>query len=103
MKKIGFPVLSIKKYGGDIYTDRVKEILKADFEVETIEIKAKYFGNHRYLKFVEFLYNLCRLGGRKDLAVRVFYSTISFLFDRTKGKNLSLFFHIVFSGFPAVS
>lgn len=103
MKTIGFPTISIKKYGGNIYTDRVKEALKGDFDVETIAITAKHLGNHRYLKFIEFFYNLCKLKGEKNLWIRDFYSTISMSFDKTKGKNMALLFHIDFSGFPVIS
>lgn len=102
MKNIGFLNISTKKYGGDIYFDRVKEILSSDFNIETIKIEAKYFGNRRYLKFVEFFYRLCGVSGRKDLWIRDFYSTISMLFDKTKGKNMALLFHIDFSGFPII-
>lgn len=103
MKTIGFPTLSIKKYGGDLYTDRVKEALKYDFDVEIIPISAKHFRKHRYLKFLEFFNNLCRLQGGKDLWIRDFYSTISMLFDKTRGKNMALLFHIDFSGLPIAS
>jgi len=103
MKTIGFPTISIKKYGGDIYTDRVKEALGTSFNVETIGITAKHLGRHRYLKFIEFFYNLCKLKGEKNLWIRDFYSTISMPFDKTKGKNMALIFHIDFSGFPVIS
>ena len=100
MKTIGFPTIFLKKYGGDIYTDFVKDTLTAGFHVETIQIAARRMGNHRYFKFIEFFYNLFKLSGRKDLWIRDFYSTISLLFDKTRGKNMALIFHVDFSGFP---
>ena len=104
MKTIGFPMLSIKKYGGDMYITRVKDILMQEgFDVETIEIKAKYLGRYRFLKFAEFFYRLCNLRGGKNLWIRDFYSTISLLFDRTRGKNISVIFHIDFSVLPLIA
>jgi ubiquinone biosynthesis O-methyltransferase len=102
MKNIGFPVISTKNYGGDVYIRRVAQTLEASFNVEKIEIIAKHLGSHRYLKFFEFFYNLCKLKGEKDLWIRDFYSCISKLFDKTKGQNMALLFHLDFSGFPVL-
>lgn len=103
MKTIAFPILSVRKYGGDKYIGCAQQALKADFNVETIDIRAKYFGERRYLKFIELFYNLFKLKGKKDIWIRDFYSAVTLDKKRTAGKNIVIIFHIDFLKFPLLS
>lgn len=101
MNTIGWIQIYSKKYGGVIYNQKVREALAKYFDLELINLEARYFKN-KYLKIPESFVYLLKLKGKKDLWIRDFYSTITLPFDRTKGKNLVIVHHIDFSGFPLI-
>lgn len=102
-KKIGWPEISLKRRGGVIHRAYVRDALSKDFDLELVNLEAKYLKRFRYLKFLEsFLYYLL-LKGEKDLWVRDFYSTVAFNPKRMKGKNLVWIHHLDFSGHPLIS
>lgn len=93
MKKIGVIEIYSKRYGGVVYTQQVKKALSAEFDLEQVNLEAKFFKERRYLKFLESFYYLLKLKGEKDIWIRDFYSILSLSKRRTKGKNLALIFH----------
>ncbi len=103
MKSVGFIQIFLKRYGGVIYRKQVIDALSENFNIEQINLEAKVFKNNRYLKMPESLFYLLNLKGNKDLWIRDFYSTVALRKKNTEGKNLSLIFHIDFSGFPFIS
>lgn len=94
MKKIGVIEIHSKRYGGVVYTQQVKNVLSAEFNLEQASSEAQVFKKNRYLKFLESFYRLFTLKGEKDVWIRDFYSVLSLSKKRTKGKNLALIFHI---------
>jgi len=86
-----------------LYNQQAKKVLSKYFDLELVNLEARYFKKFRYLKLPESFYYLLKLKGKKDLWIRDFYSTITLSFDKTKGKNLAVIFHIDFSGFPILS
>lgn len=103
MKKIGWIQVFSKKYGGVMFAEESRDILSKHFDLELVDLEARFFKQFRYLKLPESLFYLLRLGGKKDLWIRDFYSTLTLPFDRTKGKNVVVVFHIDFSQFPRLS
>lgn len=103
MKKIGLPQIFFKRQGGVVYRKMVIETLSGHFDVESMDFSSKIFKKIRYLRIPESLIYLLNLKGKKDLWIRDFYSTITLRKNRTIGKNLSLIFHVDFSGFPLLS
>lgn len=99
IKKIGWVKITSKRYGGVIYGEKVREILSENFDVELINIDSKYF-KRGYFKGPEILFNLLKLKGKKDLWIRDLYTLITLGFDRTRGKNLAMVYHIDFSASP---
>jgi glycosyltransferase involved in cell wall biosynthesis len=102
-KKIGWPEISLKRYGGVIHREYVRNALSKDFDVEFINLESKYLKRFRYLKMFESFFYYIMLKGEKDLWVRDFYSTVAFNKNRTKGKNLVWIHHLDFSGYPLIS
>jgi len=94
MKKIGVIEIYSKRYGGVVYTQKVKKALSRDFDLEEVNLEAKFFRKRRYLKFFESFYYLFKLKGEKDFWIRDFYSTVTLNKKKTKGKNLTLIFHV---------
>ncbi len=103
MKKIKWIEISSKRYGGVLYNQQARKVLSKHFDLELINLEAKYLKKIRYLKIPESFIYLLRLKGKKDLWVRDFYSTITLPLDKTKGKNLVLIHHLDFSGFPLIA
>jgi len=103
MKKIGIIEIYLKRNGGVVYTQQVKEVLFPKFDLEQINLEAKFFKKKRYLKYLESFYYILKLRGEKNLWIRDFYSTLLLSKKRTKGKNLAIIFHIDFLKFPLFS
>jgi len=103
MKKIGIIQISSKRYGGIVYNKWIKNALSGNFEVDFVGVEPKYFKDLRYLKIPELLICLSRLKGERDLWIRDFYSILTLPFDKTKGKNLAVLYHVDFSGFPLIA
>jgi len=95
--------ISKKKYGGVIYNQQAIDALSKHFDLESVNLEARYFKKFRYLKLPESFYYLLKLKGKADLWIRDFYSTVTLPFDKTKGKNVAVIFHVDFSGFPFLS
>lgn len=103
MKKIGIIEIYSKRYGGIIYTQQVKEVLSKEFNLESVNLEAKFFKKRRYLKFLESFYYILKLRGEKNIWIRDFYSTLLLSKKRTKGKNLTIAFHIDFLKMPTLA
>ncbi len=101
--KIGWPEISLKRYGGVIHREYVRNALSKDFDLEFFNLEAKYLKRFRYLKFLESFFYYLTLKGEKDLWVRDFYSTVALNKKKTKGKNLVWIHHLDFSGYPIIS
>lgn len=102
-KKIGWIRISSKRYGGIIHRQYIRDALSKKFDLELIDVEAKYLNNFKYLKLQESFVRLLRLKGEKDLWIRCFYSVVTLRPKKTKGKNLALIHHLDFSGFPLIS
>ncbi|MFA5878112.1 MAG: glycosyltransferase family 4 protein [Candidatus Staskawiczbacteria bacterium] len=102
-KKIGWPEISLKRRGGVIHRAYVREVLSKDFDLELINLEAKYLKHFRYFKFIESFFYYLFLKGEKDLWVGDFYSTVFSNPKRIKGKNLVWIHHLDFSGHPLIS
>ena len=103
MKKIGIIEIYLKRNGGVVYTRHVKKVLSKEFDLDQINLEAKFFKKQRYFKYLESFYYILKLKGEKNLWIRDFYSTLLLSKKRTKGKNLAMIFHIDFSKFPLFS
>jgi len=103
MKKIDWIEISSKRYGGVLYNQQARKALSKHFDLELINLEAKYLRKIRYLKIPESFIYLLRLKGKKDLWIRDFYSTVTLSPKKTKGKNLVVIHHLDFSGFPLVA
>ncbi|MEK7663909.1 MAG: glycosyltransferase family 4 protein [Patescibacteria group bacterium] len=101
METIGLINIFSKRSGGNIYKNQVINTLSGTFDVEYVNLEANYFKN-RYLKSLESFIKLLFFRGKKDLWIRDFYSTITLNKKNTRGKNLTLIFHIDFSGFRLI-
>mgnify|MGYP001597438574 CR=1 FL=1 len=102
-EKIGFIEISLKRNGGSLYNQQVKNALIKYFRLDEVILQAKFFQKRRYLKFLESLYYLFILKGKKDVWIRDFYSVLSLSKKRTKGKNVALIFHIDPSQLPLLA
>jgi len=96
--RIGWIEVLRKVYGETIYTGMAQSILSQRHPLEIINVGLDQFRTHLYPKI---LFRLCRISGEKDLWVRNFDSVITLPFDRTKGKNIAMIFHIDHSFQPA--
>jgi len=83
--------------------DQSRDILSQYYDLEFVDLEARFFKHLRYLKLPESLFYLLKLKREKDLWIRDFYSVLTLPFDRTKGKNIAVIFHIDFSQFPLLS
>ena len=97
MRDIGLFKIFSNRSGGNIYKDQVLSALSGNFNASYVSLEAGYFKN-RYFKAIESFIKLLFFKGEKDLWIRDFYSTIALNKKNTKGKNVSLVFHIDFSG-----
>ncbi|MDP3883004.1 MAG: glycosyltransferase family 4 protein [Candidatus Staskawiczbacteria bacterium] len=103
LKKIGWPEISFKRYGGVIHRAYVRDALSKYFDIELMNFEAKYLKRFRYLKFLESFFYYWSSSGVKDLWIGDFYSTVFFNPKRAKGKKLVWVHHLDFSGYPALS
>ena len=96
---IGWPgPVTSKKYGSIAYEEPLRKFLSEKFDLDFINAEGRHF-NNKYLKALEFLFNLFKIKGKKDLWIRDFYSTVMMFPSKTKGKNLVVVHHLDFSGF----
>ena len=100
---IGWIEFSSSRYGGAWYNRQSQKAIAKHFNLELISLQAKHLKKRRYLKFFELFYYLLQIKGQKNLWIRDFYSVLSLLKRKTKGKNLALIFHIDFLKFPLLS
>ncbi len=89
--RIGWIEVLKKVYGETIYTGMAQSALSQRHPLEIINVGLDQFRTYLYPKI---LFRLCRISGEKDLWVRNFDSVITMPFDRTKGKNIAMIFHI---------
>ena len=88
---IGWIEVLKKVYGETIYTDMAKSILAKQHDLEVINVGLDPFKKYLYPKI---LYRLCRLTGRKTIWIRNLDSVVTMPYDRTRGKNIAMIFHI---------
>ena len=96
--KIGWVEVLKKAYGETMYTGMAQSALSELHQVEIINVGLDHFRGYLYPKILS---RLCRIAGEKDLWIRNFDSVITLPFDRTKGKNIAMIFHIDHSFQPA--
>ena len=89
--EIGWMEVLKKVYGQTIYTNMAQSILSKYYDLEIINAGLDQFKKYLYPII---LCRLCRITGKKEIWVRIFDSIITMPFDRTKGKNIALIFHI---------
>ncbi len=89
--RIGWIEVLRKVYGETIYTGMAQSVLSQRHPLEIINVGLDPFRTYLYPKI---LFRLCRISGEKDLWIRNFDSVITMPFDRTKGKNVAMVFHI---------
>lgn len=102
IKKIGWIEVLSRRYGGVIYKEQVREMISSKYSNEIIKIVPKIF-KKGYPKAFEAGLRLLMLKGKNDLWVRDINTIITMPFDRTKGKNLAIVYHIDFSINPAIT
>lgn len=100
--KIGWIRISKGFRGGDIYEQKIIDALKdeSNIEIDLVFAEPKIFKNIRFARVAEGLFNLTKIKGEKDLWVRDFFSTLTLPLDKTKGKNLTIIFHIDSKDYP---
>lgn len=102
MAKITWIKLSSRRYGGTIYGEMAREALASQFIVEVKNVNAEKIG-WRYLKPFFWFLNLLRQRGGSDLRVRDDLFSIAVLpFNRNKGKELAVVYHIDASVFSPI-
>ena len=102
MKRIGWIILFTRRYGGNIYGDRVEKILTEEFDIERKIVFAKHI-KWRYLKPFEWFVAFLGLRGTKDLWVaQSFLVVAAFSIARIKGKKMAIIYHLDNSVFPRI-
>jgi len=100
-KEISLIKIFLNRSGGNIYKNQILSALSKNFKASNVNLEASYFKN-RYLRALESFIKLLFLKGEKDLWIRDFYSTVALNKKNTKGKNLTLIFHMDFSEFRRI-
>lgn len=100
--EIGWVEISAKVHRSNIYELEARKTLSKKFNLEMMLFQSAYFKKSRYLKFLESLYRLSRLAGKKDVWIRGPHSVILLSKKKTQGKNLALVYHIDSLGSPLV-
>lgn len=90
---IGWVEVSAKVYRSNIYELEARNILAKKFNLELVLFQSRYFKN-RYFKFLESLYYLSKLSGKKDIWILGPHAVILLNKKKTQGKNLALVYHI---------
>ncbi len=96
--KIGWIEVLKKAYGETIYAGMAQSVLSERHQVEVINVGLNHFRAYLYPTVLS---RLCRISGEKDFWIRNFDSVVTLPFDRTKGKNVAMIFHIDSSFQPA--
>lgn len=91
---IGWVEISAKVYRSNIYELEARQVLAKKFKLELLLFQSKYFKKSRYFKFLESLYYLSKLAGRKDFWILGPHAVILLNKKKTQGKNLALVYHI---------
>lgn len=99
MKTISWIEISSDISGGVLYNRQAREALSQEFDLELLDVEAKYLTLFRPLKFLESMWRLMKLHGERDIWARNFFGVLSFPFDKTQGKQIVLRHHSDFSGF----
>jgi len=89
--EIGWIEVLKKVYGQTIYTNMAQSILSKYYDLQIINAGLDQFKKYLYPKI---LFRLWRISGRKEIWIRIFDAIITMPFDRTKGKNIAMIFHI---------
>jgi glycosyltransferase involved in cell wall biosynthesis len=96
--KIGWIEVLKKMHGETVYTSMAQSALSAHHHIEIINVGLDRFQAHLYPLVLS---RLCRISGEKDLWLRNFDSVVTMPFDRTRGNNIAMIFHIDHSFQPA--
>lgn len=100
MKKIGWIQIPSLRYGGVVYAEKVREVLSRNFDFSLENIEAKYL-KWRYLKPIEWFFNIFKIKEKKDLWIRDSeFSSVTLPLEKRRGKNMVLVYHVDFSTFP---
>jgi len=89
--EIGWIEVLKKVYGQTIYTNMAQSILSKYYDLEITNVGLNQFKKYLYPIILS---RLCRITGKKEIWIRIFDAIITMPFDRTKGKNIALIFHI---------
>jgi glycosyltransferase involved in cell wall biosynthesis len=93
-KRIGWIQISMQRYGGNIYGDKVIQALLPEYEVERIPIISKHIA-WRYLKPLEWIRGFLRVQGKKDYWItQSFLAVAAYPLMRTTGKKMALIYHL---------
>ena len=89
--RIGWIEVLKKAYGETTYTGMAQSAISGRDHLEIFNVGLDHFRAYLYPRVLS---RLCRISGVKDLWIRNFDSVITMPFDRTKGKNVAMIFHI---------
>jgi len=86
--------ISSQKYGGTVYSEKVKKVLAESFDLEVLNIEARHFKN-KYLKYFEWYFKAVMLK-RRDGLVIIDNSCSAIPVNLTKKgeKSIALVYHI---------
>jgi len=89
--EIGWIEVLKKVYGETTYTNMVQSALSKHYDLARINVGLDHFKKYLYPRI---LYRLVRISGEKEIWIRNFDSILTMPYDRTRGKNIALIFHI---------
>ncbi len=101
--RIGWPEISLKKYGGFIYRQQARDALSKDFDVELVSAEPRHLKNFKYLKMFEAFFYVLRLKGEREIWIRDYFPALMMRTKKTRGKNVVMIHHIDISGLPLLS
>jgi glycosyltransferase involved in cell wall biosynthesis len=89
--RIGWIQVLKKMYGETIYGEMAQSVLSKHYDLEIINAGVDPFKKYLYPKVLSQLF---RVSGKKEIWIRNFDATLAMPYDRTKGKNIAMIFHI---------
>jgi glycosyltransferase involved in cell wall biosynthesis len=98
MKEVGV-IFDKDDKGGGIYTQLVPDVIKDSFHVETYGLPQPQ--KRKVAGYTGLYYKLSKIHGQKDVWIRTSNCIVTLPLDKTRGKNIALFYHIDNSVKPA--